>query len=104
MGSEAVSANTIDVNRHDIADSGAVLRRGNMHRLQIGRTADKLARMPPRTIQQEGELAPHARRVEALLLGFEQALQGSEALRLDGFGHLVGAVSRPRAGPWGVFE
>jgi hypothetical protein len=46
MGSEAVSANTIDADRHDITDSGAVLHGGNMDRLQIGRAADELVRMP----------------------------------------------------------
>ena len=94
MGSEAVSANTIDANRHDIPDLNAVLRGGNMDRLQIGRTPDELARMAPGTLQQEGELAPHAGRIEALLLGFEQALEGRQALRLDRFGHLVGAIRR----------
>jgi hypothetical protein len=72
MGSKAVSANTIDANRHEITDFRPA--RGDVDRLQIGRTAHQLARMASRPLQQNLELAPHAGIVEGPLLRLEQAV------------------------------
>ena len=102
MGGEAVGANTIDVYPYDITD--LLASRGNVNRLQIGRTAHDLPRMTAGALEQKRQFAADAGGIEAPLLRLEQSLKGRQALGLDGLRNLVLALRRGRAGPGGIFE
>ena len=79
-------------------------RRRGVHRLQVGRPPDELARMPPRPFKQNRQKPPDASPAERGLLGFEQILQPRQPLDLHRVGHLIGELLGGRAGPRTVLE
>jgi hypothetical protein len=98
---QTVAAGLDDTHGSDRADTAHW--RAHLHRLQIGRTADDLARKPARLFEQNVERAANERMIEGSLLALDQILQPCKPARLHGFFDLHHFRCR-RAGAGAVLE
>ena len=81
LGRQAVGVLRGDPHLDQVADRGA--GRGDVHRLQMRRAADQLARMAPGALQQDRHGPADARLLEGAALLRQQRLEPLQALVLD---------------------
>ena len=89
---ERIGASGDDLGTNDFAD--AIEAPFDLNRLEIGRLAGDLARVPARFFNQHVERAPGHFAIECLPLSVEERLKPGEPLRLDGLGDLISHFGR----------